>query len=160
MIFVGYQGVGKSSICNAENKCIDFESSNFFVDGKRPDEWVKIYVNQAEDLNNQGYDVFMSTHKPLRDELNKRGIDFVAITPGKEIKEKWLERLWTRFVNDKSDKNHKAYANAMHCYDENIADLQNENKVITIEDVEYDLKDVIEEYKQLNHNKITWKSLN
>ena len=51
MIFCGYQGVGKSSICNRENGYIDFESSNFFVNEMRPNMWVDIYINQAVSLN-------------------------------------------------------------------------------------------------------------
>ena len=41
MIIVGYQGIGKSSISNPDTRCIDLESGNFFVDGKRPDDWYK-----------------------------------------------------------------------------------------------------------------------
>ena len=50
MIFCGYQGVGKSSICNRENGYIDFESSNFFVNEMRPNMWIDIYINQALSL--------------------------------------------------------------------------------------------------------------
>ena len=80
MIYVGYQGIGKSSI-SGKNNCIDLESGNFWVDGKRIDDWYKIYVNIAEHLSNQGYKVFMSSHKVVREELNKRKIEFKVIMP-------------------------------------------------------------------------------
>ena len=151
MIFCGYQGVGKSSICNRENGYIDFESSNFFVNEIRPNTWVDIYINQAIDLNNQGYDVFLSTHKALRNRLNELNIDFTVITPSKDLKEQWIERLNNRYRNNPSIKNMKALKNAEECYEENVDDLCSENNVIMITSIKYDLKDFIEDYK-LNAN--------
>ena len=151
MIFCGYQGVGKSSICNRENGYIDFESSNFFVNEMRPNMWVDIYINQAVDLNNQGYDVFLSTHKELRNRLNELNIDFTVITPSIDLKEQWIERLTKRYKYNPSIKNMKALNNAETCYEENVNDLCSESKVIMITNSEYDLKDFIEEYK-LNTN--------
>ena len=148
MIFCGYQGVGKSSICNRENGYIDFERSNFFVNEIRPNTWVDIYINQAIDLNNQGYDVFLSTHKALRNRLNELNIDFTVITPSKDLKEQWIERLNNRYRNNPSIKNMKALKNAEECYEENIKDLCCESKVIMITNTDYDLKEIIREYKE------------
>ena len=66
MIYVGYQGIGKSSIAG-KNKCIDLESGNFWVDGKRDENWYIIYCNIAQHLSEQGYNVFLSSHKLLID---------------------------------------------------------------------------------------------
>ena len=41
MIYVGYQGIGKSSIAGKHN-CIDLESGNFWDNGVRADNWYKI----------------------------------------------------------------------------------------------------------------------
>ena len=147
MIFCGYQGVGKSSICNRENGYIDFESSNFFVNEMRPNVWIDIYINQAVSLNEQGYDVFLSTHKALRDRLNELNIDFTVITPSIDLKEQWIERLSNRYNNNPSLKNMKALKNAEECYEENVKDLCSENKVIMITNADYDLKECIMEYK-------------
>lgn len=147
MIFCGYQGVGKSSICNRENGYIDFESSNFFVNEMRPNAWIDIYINQAVSLNEQGYDVFLSTHKALRDRLNELNIDFTVITPSIDLKEQWIERLSNRYNNNPSLKNMKALKNAEEYYEENVKDLCSESKVIMITNVDYDLKDCIIEYK-------------
>ena len=147
MIFCGYQGVGKSSICNRENGYIDFESSNFFVNEMRPNAWIDIYINQALSLNEQGYDVFLSTHKALRDRLNELNIDFTVITPSIDLKEQWIERLSNRYNNNPSLKNMKALKNAEEFYEENVKDLCSESKVIMITNADYYLKDCIIEYK-------------
>ena len=44
LIVIGYQGIGKSSIGGKYN-CIDLESSNFYIDDKRDNDWYKIYCN-------------------------------------------------------------------------------------------------------------------
>ena len=150
MIFCGYQGVGKSSICNRENGYIDFESSNFFVNEMRPNMWIDIYINQALSLNEQGYDVFLSTHKALRNRLNELNIDFTVITPSIDLKEQWIERLTKRYKHNPSIKNMKALKNAEECYEENVNDLCSESKVIMITSTKYDLKDFVEDYKLNN----------
>ena len=118
MIYVGYQGIGKSSI-SGKNNCIDLESGNFWIDGKRNDNWYKIYCNIAEHLSNQGYNVFMSSHKVIREELNKRNISFVTIYPSINLKEKWIERLKDRYNLTKKEKDYKALKNAEELYEEN-----------------------------------------
>lgn len=142
MIYVGYQGIGKSSI-SGKNNCIDLESGNFWVDDKRVDEWYKIYVNIAEHLSNQGYKVFMSSHKVIREELTNRGIEFIAICPSLKLKEQWINRLQERFDMTKSTKDFKALKNAEEMYEENIKDLASERNTIIIADINYDLNDLI-----------------
>lgn len=142
MIYVGYQGIGKSSI-SGKNNCIDLESGNFWVDDKRVDDWYKIYVNIAEHLSNQGYKVFMSSHKVVREELNKRNVDFKVICPSLDLKEQWIERLQQRYDKSHLEKDYKALMNAKECYEENIEDLLQENYIIQIQDINYDLSDLI-----------------
>ena len=142
MIYVGYQGIGKSSI-SGKNNCIDLESGNFWVDNKRIDDWHKIYVNIAEHLSNQGYKVFMSSHKIVREELNKRKIEFKVIMPSIFLKEKWIDRLQKRYDKSNLSKDYKALMNAKECYEENIEDLLQENHIIQIQDINYDLNDLI-----------------
>lgn len=142
MIYVGYQGIGKSSI-SGKNNCIDLESGNFWVDSKRIDDWYKIYVNIAEHLSNQGYKVFMSSHKVVREELNKRKIEFKVIMPSIFLKEKWIDKLQKRYDKSNLEKDYKALMNAKECYEENIEDLLQENHIIQIQDINYDLKDLI-----------------
>lgn len=142
MIYVGYQGIGKSSI-SGKNNCIDLESGNFWVDGKRIDNWYKIYVNIAEHLSNQGYNVFMSSHKVIREELTNRGIEFTVICPSLKLKEQWINRLQERFNKTRSTKDFKALKNAEEMYEENIKDLTSEKNTIIITTIDYDLNDLI-----------------
>ena len=100
MIFVGYQGIGKSTLAG-KNNYIDLESGNFWVtdsDGitYRPSEWIAIYVNMAQHLSNQGYNVMMSSHKALRDELNRRNIKYYTVYPSHELKDVWIAKLQER----------------------------------------------------------------
>lgn len=142
MIYVGYQGIGKSSI-SGKNNCIDLESGNFWVNDKRVDDWYKMYVNIAEHLSNQGYKVFMSSHKVVREELNRRKIEFKVIMPSIFLKEQWIKRLQQRYDKSQLEKDYKALMNAKECYEENIEDLLQENHIIQIQDINYDLNDLI-----------------
>lgn len=139
-IIVGYQGIGKSSVCNGSGMNVDLESSNFFVEGKRGEDWVQVYVNMAINLNNQGKNVFMSSHKAVREELKRRGQEFLCIFPEDtpEMMEWWIERLEKRYNSDQSNKNLKALANAQQMYSENIKDLSQEKwtYVIKYEDLD------------------------
>ena len=139
MIFCGYQGVGKSSIAHPLNKTIDLESSNFFIDGERCKDWYKIYISIADHLSNQGYDVFISSHKNVREYLNECNIDFCCIFPALSLKEEWIKRLSDRYQVNKSDKNFKALKNAEEMFEENIKDLSNEKMWIEIKNIDYDL---------------------
>ena len=142
MIYVGYQGIGKSSIAGKDN-CIDLESGNFWVDDIRNDNWYKEYCNIAEHLSNQGYKVFMSSHKIVREELNNRGIDFIVICPSLTLKDHWVKRLQERFDRTRSTKDFKALKNAEEMYEENIKDLTSEKNTIVITTIDYDLLDKI-----------------
>jgi hypothetical protein len=144
MIIVGYQGIGKSS-CRG-NGYIDLESSNFFVDGKRDDNWHKVYINIAEHLSSQGYVVFISSHKCIREELNKRHTDFLTIFPALDLKDAWIERLRERYDLTKTDKNFKAYMNAIVSYEDNIKDLMQEEHCFELKNMSYNLSQIITEF--------------
>lgn len=122
MIYVGYQGIGKSSIAG-KNGCIDLESGNFWIDGERPNNWYKMYVNIAEHLSIQGYMVFISSHKIVREELANRGIAYCTIAPAPELKDKWIDRLQKRYDKTGLEKDYKALMNAKDCYEENVLSL-------------------------------------
>ena len=142
MIYIGYQGIGKSSISGSNNN-IDLESGNFWVNGERIENWYKIYCNIAEHLSNQGYNVFMSSHKIVREELNKKNIKFLVICPILDLKEQWIDRLQCRYDKTKLEKDYKALMNAKTMYEENIKDLLSEKCVVKITDINYDLYDLI-----------------
>jgi hypothetical protein len=144
MIICGYQGIGKSTIAG-QLYTIDLESSNFYVDGERDENWYKVYANFARHLSEQGYIVFTASHKLFREYMNLQGIEFVTVSPALELKEEWIAKLEERYNADKSDKNYKALMNAKQCYDENVADLQSEKNAYIINSMDYLMYDVIRE---------------
>lgn len=125
MIVIGYQGIGKSTLVKETSGIyIDLESSNFFVDGKRENEWYKPYCKIADDLSRQGYIVFTSSHKEVRDyfkEISKEVI--ITIVPDFSLKDKWIERLYARYEISKLEKDYKAFKNAEERYAENIKEI-------------------------------------
>lgn len=127
MIISGYQGIGKSTLAKEDPNVIDFESSAFFVNGSRPENWHVVYCQAAINLSQQGYDVFVSSHKEVRDFLAKNCKEkLVSIFPSSDMKEDWIKRLQYRYDQTKSDKDFKALSNAKQRFDESIEDLSDQ----------------------------------
>ena len=146
MVIVGYQGIGKSTLAMLGVGCIDLESSNFFINSKRDDNWYIVYCNIAEHLSKQGYDVFVSSHEVVRKELAKReGLQRMIVCPSIELKDVWIEKLYLRYEKDLSDKNYKAYMNALDRYEDNIKELLSEKgfEIKVINDMLYNLSTVL-----------------
>ena len=142
MIYSGFPGVGKSSI--AGNGVIDLESSNFnIIGGMKDKEWYKYYCNIAEDLSKQGYTVLICSHNEVLDELIKREVQFKIICPSLDLKDKWIERLEERYERTKLDKDYRALQGAIKYYDYLVKKYTNLNNVIIIEDINYDLRELI-----------------
>lgn len=113
MIIIGFPGIGKSSVTRAYDGdinttgYIDLESSNFVKD----ENWVKEYCDLAIDLELQGYNVFVSSHKKVREYLaEKQDIfpDIMEVFPSKEMRTEWLNRLESRYMKRKTAKNERA----------------------------------------------------
>lgn len=145
MIIIGYQGIGKSTLAKDSLKYIDLESGNFWVNGERDEQWYKPYCNIANHLSAQGYTVFTSSHKEVREEL-KNSSEVVKIAfPALELKTDWLIRLTNRYNESMLEKDYKALINASLYYEDNIEDLMNEpfDKII-INNIDYNLEELIE----------------
>lgn len=147
-IFIGYQGVGKSTVANRNVEYIDLESGNFWVNGKRGDNWHEIYCNIAEHLCQQGKNVFVSSHAVVRERLRESGCDVCVIYPAPHMRAEWIRRLKDRYAETSTEKDYKAWKNAEEKYDENIADLMNESSFghIVIESTPYNLLAMLEAY--------------
>ena len=146
-VVVGYQGVGKSTLAFHNNRVIDLESSNFFVDGERPANWHIIYCNIARALCKQGYIVCISSHKEVREELARRPASKqVIVYPTRALKDAWIVKLRYRFDETQSMKDFKALKNAEDCFDKNIIDLENQEgfERIGFSTMDYDLADLLE----------------
>ena len=153
MIISGYQGIGKSTLAG-KNKCIDLESGNFWVDGKRADDWYKPYCQIANHLSEQGYTVFVSSHEVVRRELEKSKEPVYVIFPAIDLKDEWIKKLEDRYNNTKLDKDYRALMNAKDRYKENITELMRGNlKFYEITRINYHLDDIIDylEYKSKNY---------
>lgn len=150
MIIVGYQGIGKSTLAG-KGKHIDLESGNFWVDGKRADDWYIPYCQIAVHLSKQGFVVFMSSHKVVRDYLkdHNEGETIALCYPALALKDQWINKLQHRYDNryDKSnrEKDYKALMNAKEMYDQNIIELFGETGFIhiIITDYTYNLSNLI-----------------
>lgn len=147
MIIVGYQGVGKSTLAGRNNMFIDLESGNFWVDGKRADDWYKPYCKIAEHLSQQGYIVFTSSHEVVRKQLANSDEIVIAIYPSIELKDEWIARLEKRYSESGLEKDYKALMNAKDRYEENIKELNESMKYqicpAPITDINYDLESFI-----------------
>ena len=143
MIYVGYQGIGKSTIAHKIPNAIDLESGNFFVDGYRHEDWFKVYANIAYHLSNQGKIVLTSSHKQLRVYMSKMGIPFTVVFPALELRKQWIAKLKQRWEETKRDKDFRAWANAHEKYNENIKDLSKEKSKVIITDMDYSLENLI-----------------
>lgn len=154
LIVIGYQGIGKSSLAGWYN-CIDLESSNFYIDSKRDEDWYKIYCNIALNIANQGYVVFTSSHKEVREYfyqfLNKlpRNIGNIVIFCPQVLQEKdWIDRLQERYNKTKTDKDKRALDGAMKRYEEDIYNLTHSGFVYyQPKSVDYNLKNYIEKMR-------------
>ena len=150
MIIIGYQGIGKSTLSKADTRCIDLESGNFWVDGKRADDWYKPYCQIANHLSEQGYTVFVSSHEVVKKELEKSKELVCIIHPSIKLENVWVYKLAKRYAMTKLDKDRKAYLNAKDRYKDNITELMNSPFVLyEIENMNYNLNDIIQTLRRL-----------
>lgn len=131
MIIIGFPGIGKSSVTRAydgeTNKTgyIDLESSNFVKDNN----WVKEYCDLAIDLELQGYKVFVSSHKKVREYLaERRGIfpDIVEVFPSKELCGVWCQRLSRRYQDSPTEKNIRAFDYVRQNFDDAVDEMEHD----------------------------------
>lgn len=142
MIFMGYPGIGKTTLSKS-SRCIDLESSNFIIDGERIPNWAKAYVNVAKDLSNQNFTVFVAMQKDVQDLLDND--DVIYIVPNLSLKDAWIEKLKSRYEASKYDKDFRAYIRAKDHFEEDISSILNDtNKnVYAISSMDYELSYVV-----------------
>ena len=143
MIIIGYQGIGKSTLAG-KNNCIDLESGNFWVDGKRADDWYKPYCQIANHLSEQGYTVFTSSHEVVRNELKNSKEKVFIVFPATWLKDKWIKKLSDRYESTGLIKDFKAWKNAEERYTDNIMELMGSGfEFYNIKDIDYDLNSIV-----------------
>lgn len=154
MIVIGYQGIGKSSLAGRDHKYIDLESGNFWVDGKRADDWYRPYCQIAEHLSQQGYTVFTSSHEVVRNQLMNSTEVVVLAYPSLKLKNLWIDKLENRYRDTGLEKDYKALMNAKDRYDENIQELIDSrfNFKMELKDADYDLEASLIHFKNRDLN--------
>ena len=141
MIVIGYQGIGKSTLANNDLRFVDLESGNFWVDGKRAEDWYKPYCQIAEHLSKQGYIVFTSSHEVVRNQLKNSREHVICCVPALHLKEEWIKKLKDRYEESGLDKDYKAYMNAEDRYTENITEITNSGfGILWLNTMEYNLQ--------------------
>lgn len=143
MIVVGYPGVGKSTLAGRDYKYIDLESGNFWIDGRRADDWYKPYCKIAEHLSEQGYIVFVSSHEVVRQYLAENSRELVVLVyPSIRLRSAWIDKLEKRYIKSGLEKDHKALMNSKYSYIENIRELQESciEYKLEIDELSYDLE--------------------
>ena len=134
MIYVGYSCIGKTSISGRDG-FIDLESSIF---NDHSENWTEKYILTAENLSDQGYDVFVSSHKAVRDKLKEHNIKYICVFPAFNLEDAWFERLANRYKKIPSEKNLRALSGWPY-FREDITDLQKEDYIIVLHEANYDL---------------------
>ena len=145
MIVIGYQGIGKSTLSRKNFRYIDLESSALRKGGVRWENWHEPYCMIAEWLSKQGYTVFVSSHKEVRGYLNECCKEpFCAVVPSESLKDEWIDKLLKRYEQFPTDKNYRAYRNAVNRFTENIREIKNDvEDVREIRSMTYELGKII-----------------
>lgn len=123
MIIIGYTGIGKSTLARRNPRFVDLESSCFFVNENRAENWYITYCQLAEHLSEQGKIVFVSSHKDVQGYLRLSNETIVCVFPDISLKDEWVNKLRERYFSDKSEKNLKAYKRARDHFEEDIEAL-------------------------------------
>lgn len=140
-IISGYPGIGKTTyVKNNIEKAIDLDSSLFHPKTKG---WEKYYINVAQALAKQGFIVFISCHAEVRDELALRDIDYTLIYPAKNLYEVWCDKLEDRYNKSGKDTDYRAFKFQQNSYLLIVEDLERYKNSIIINDINYDLSDII-----------------
>ena len=150
MIVIGYQGIGKSTLSRKSFRYIDLESSALYKGGVRWENWHEPYCMIAEWLSRQGYTVFVSSHEEVRGYLNECCKEpFCAVVPSEILKDEWTDKLLKRYEQFPTDKNYRAYRNAVDRFTENIREIKNDvEDVREIGSMTYELDKIIADTPQ------------
>ena len=127
MIYIGYPCIGKTTLAKEKNNFIDLESSYFFNSNSKANPSVLFittdatstdynkyenYCNLAIDLNNQNFNVFVSSHRQVTDYLINyyknigQTNELCIIYPAEDLYADWSRRAFERYLKDKSSNSH------------------------------------------------------
>ena len=104
LVISGFPGTGKSHyISRGEGS--DYMPQGFASDSDSSQfdksNFPQNYIKHIKDLISKGTArIFVSSHKEVRDELVKEGINFILVYPKRELKEEYIERYKQRGSSD------------------------------------------------------------
>lgn len=109
-IVSGFPGVGKSTLFTNPNGLIvlDSDSSSYSWSDQekkiRNPDFPANYISHIEENMDSADIILVSTHAPVRDGLVRKGIDFILVYPGLDMRDEYIERYVSRgsaaeFVN-------------------------------------------------------------
>lgn len=155
MVIIGFPCIGKSSISKEDPWYIDLESSFY----KKDKDWEIGYCEQAINLSEQGYFVFVSSHNEVRKylEKNQDRCLIMEIFPNERLEPDWIERALNRYNKTKEEKDRRAYEHIQKNYSSSIQSMKNDgivNKCIITSDVKDDLDKCINEF--IEKHKVLW----
>ena len=147
MIVSAFQGVGKSTLAKTRLDIIDLESSCF---DKSNSNWYIDYARIAMDLDRQGYIVFVSAHKPVRDYLKQfEYLNYYMIMYDYSLKEYSINKVRERYNLTQSLKDYNALQRAETSFDAIYKEIKEDEanglKVKWITKEDYKLEDIIKE---------------
>ena len=153
MIFIGYAGIGKSTLAASNITFIDLDSSNFWYKTSagltRDPQWYLAYCNIAESLSAQGYDVLVSSHKLVAERLAISNQRVVGIYPIEQLKDAWVARLRERAETSKSEADARALERVQNHFYRDVAEIKkNTLDHIEISTMKYDLGMLIYNYRK------------
>ena len=168
MIIIGYPGIGKSTLAKKNDKIIDLDSSCFrkydkedlYKRGKgvKPNNWYIYYCQVAQELSKQGYLVFVSSHKEVRDFLNVHNNEKVCIIfPNESLATDWKHKLWRRYDEIPTDKNFRAMEHVNKYFERDVREISEEcqynmdyyDDMYVIDDIKnYDLQKIVNKLNQ------------
>lgn len=141
MIYLGYMGIGKTTLSNNNSNYIDLDSSYYkFSDTKG---WPKSYCDLALFYSNQGYNVFLSCYDEVFEYFLKNNIDVIAVYPRAEMYDLWVKKLFNRYINSGLTDDLKSYIRARDYYMDDITSPSKYGIETIYLDENYNLEEVI-----------------
>lgn len=160
MIIAVYKLMGKTTLAKKNSQYTDLDTKPFWIyhadnfTWKRDDNWVTAYCNLAQDFQSEGRDVLICCDVDILRTLWSRGEEIFVIIP--EVSSREMESLlYNRSVakhgrpkyllrGDDKAEFHCRYKDELH----HLIDLTRNRPCYRIKSPDYDLEQIIEEYKK------------
>lgn len=103
-IICGFSGIGKSTAEQKNRRILDFESTPYSrifengIDKGRNPDFPRNYIDKLCELidNNEAWYYLLSCHQEVRDELKRRGLNYIIVLPFSDEKNEYIKRWFKR----------------------------------------------------------------